>query len=152
MTIDLDTFLVALYTLVDDLYKAYAAPRKPCRPGQAPILSDSEVLTLLILAQWLRRSERGLLRYAAEHWHAYFPRLLDQSAFNRRARDLQGVLLYLIPQVAEQLGAALTPYQVFDGVPVPLARRWSARPARTSVSRGPPSPVCRGGRGWSRRQ
>ncbi len=123
MTIDLDTFLVALYTYVDDLYQAHVAPHKPQRPGQAPELSDSEVLTLLILAQWLRRSERGMLRYAAEHWRTYFLRLLDQSAFNRRARDLQGVLLYLIPHVAEQLGAGLTAYQVLDGVPVPLARR-----------------------------
>lgn len=123
MNIDLDTFLVALYTQVDDLYKAYAAPLKPRRPGQLPELSDSEVLTLVILAQWLRRSERGMLRYAAAHWRAYFPRLLDQSAFNRRARDLNGVMLYLIPQVAEALGAPLAPYQVLDGVPVPLARR-----------------------------
>lgn len=123
MTIDLDTFLVALYTHVDDLYKAYAAPYKPCRPGQAPTLSDSEVLTLLLLAQWTRHSERGMLCYAAAHWRAYFPRLLDQSAFNRRARDLHGVLLYLIPLVAEHLGAGFAPYQVLDSVPVPLARR-----------------------------
>ena len=33
MVIDLDTFLVALYTIVDDLYQQHAAPAKPRRPG-----------------------------------------------------------------------------------------------------------------------
>lgn len=123
MSVDLDTFLVALYTIVDDLYRAYLAPAKPRRPGKRPALSDSEVLTLLVCAQWLGGSERALGRYAATYWRAYFPRLLDQSAYNRRVRDLAGALVRLVPRVAGELGAALTPYQAFDGVPVPLARR-----------------------------
>ncbi len=123
MDIDLDTFLVALYTVVDDTYKQFAAPFKPRRRGHKPELSDSEVLTLLMLTQWSHDSERALLRYAAKHWRRYFPRLLDQSAFNRRARDLGGVAVALSPSVAQGLGAALAPYQVLDSVPVPLARR-----------------------------
>ncbi len=123
MDIDLDTFLVALYTVVDDAYKQYAAPFKPRRRGPKPELSDSEVLTLMILTQWVGGQERAMLRYADQHWQAYFPRLLDQSAFNRRTRDLGGVAITLSRAVAHELGAALAPYQVFDGVPVPLARR-----------------------------
>jgi hypothetical protein len=123
MDLDLDTFLVALYTHVDDLYQEQIAAHKPHRPGRHPTVSDSEVLTLMLLTHWLRCSQRAMLRYAAQHWRAYFPQLLDQSAFNRRARDLQGVLLYLLSCVAETLSAAQSPYQVLDGVPVPLARR-----------------------------
>lgn len=85
---ELDTFLVTVYTHLDDLYQAHLAARKPVRPGATPTLSDSEVLTLLVCAHWSGRSERSMLAYAARHWRAYFPRLLDQSAFNRRARDL----------------------------------------------------------------
>jgi hypothetical protein len=81
------------------------------------------VVTLAVLGQWRGNSERALLRYAAQHWRAYFPRLLTQSAFNRRVRGLAGVLVTLVPRVAQQLGAALAPYEVLDGVPVPLARR-----------------------------
>lgn len=130
MSVDLDTFLVALYTIVDDLYRAHVAPHKPRRPGKKPELSDSEVLTLVVCAQWLGCPERALGRYAAAHWRGYFPRLLDQSAFNRRARDLAGALVALVPLVADRLGAALAPYQVFDGVPVPLARRVRGRRRR----------------------
>jgi hypothetical protein len=123
MTVDLDTFLVALYTIVDELYQRQVAPARPVRRGRRPELSDSEVLTLMVCEQWHGRSERGFLRFVARYWRSYFPRLLDQSAFNRRARDLAGALTQLVPLVAAELGAALAPYQVIDGVAMPLARR-----------------------------
>lgn len=123
MTIEFDTFLVAVYVIIDDLYREYAAPHKPPRPGPKPVLSDSEVLTLVVCQHWFGYSERALGRVAAAHWRSYFPHLLSQSAFNRRARDLSGVLVRLVPVVADELGAALRPYQVLDGLPLPLARR-----------------------------
>jgi hypothetical protein len=59
MTLDLDTFLTALYTIVDDLYNKHYLHLKPRRPGRRPRLSDSEVLTLAICAQWSGTSERA---------------------------------------------------------------------------------------------
>jgi hypothetical protein len=123
MTIDFDTFLVALYTVVDDLYKAHIAAHKPRRPGKHPEMSDSEVLTLMILAQWRHLRDRAMLRSAREHWQGYFPRLLDQSAYCRRTHDLAGVAVQLIHQVARTLKAQLAAYQLFDCLPLPLLRR-----------------------------
>jgi hypothetical protein len=123
MTLDLDTFLVALDTILDDWYQTRVAPELPRSPGTRPELSDSEVLTLTICAQWLRRSERALVRSAGTHWRAYFPRVLSQSAYNRRRRRLAGVLVPLGPLVAQALGAWARAYQVVDTVPVPLLRR-----------------------------
>src|SRR5712691_8690008 len=127
MELDLATFLVTVYCVVDDLYRERFAARKPRRRGHRPELSDSEVLTLLILAQWQQdRSERAFVQYAAARWREFFPRLLSQSAFNRRARDLAGVLAALGPLVAQQCTALLgepSAYEVWDGVPIPLARR-----------------------------
>ena len=123
MTVDLDTFLVALYTIVDELYERHVAPQRPVRRGHRPELSDSEVLTLMVCEQWHGRSERGFLRLVDRYWRRYFPRLLGQSAFNRRVRDLTGAMTALVPLVAAELGAALASYQVMDGVAMPLARR-----------------------------
>ena len=127
MELDLPTFLVTVYSLVDDLYQVHLAPHKPGRRGAVPRLSDSEVLTLTLLAQWQQdRSERAFLRTAARQWRGYVPRLLSQSAFNRRARDLAGALCLLGPLVSQHLGLALfgpAAYEVLDGVPVPLMRR-----------------------------
>ena len=122
MPIDLDTFLVALYTIVDDLSQQAAAV-KAARPGPRPTVSDSEVLTLALCAQWWGRSERAFLRYVRHHWRAYFPRVLSQSAYNRRCRALAERLVALIPAVAAQLQAATAAYQVVDTVAVPLLRR-----------------------------
>lgn len=141
MDIDLDTFLVAVYCVVDELYVAHAGPHKPVRPGRRPALSDSEVLTLQLLAQWQTAgSERVFLAYAARHWRAYFPRLLDQSAFNRRARDLHGVLARLGEWCRQDVGSVLlalrgsaaepptaSAYEVLDGVAVPVLRRCRGR-------------------------
>jgi hypothetical protein len=105
------------------LYEREVAPQRPVRRGQRPVMSDSEVLTLMVCEQWHGRSERGFLRFVGRYWRSYFPRLLDQSAFNRRVRDLTGALTQLVPLVAAEVGSALAPYQVLDGVAMPLARR-----------------------------
>jgi hypothetical protein len=126
---DRDTILTTVYCLIDDLYQQQWADRvRRRRAGQfAPTVSDSEVLALMVLGQWQPdRSERAFLRYAARHWRAYFPRQLSQSAFNRRARDLWGVLAALGPAVAHHVQAALGlphEYEVIDGVPMPFVRR-----------------------------
>lgn len=123
MTLTLDTFVVAVCVIIDDLYQSAIAPHKPSRPGPKPTCSDSEVLTLVVCRHWLHVSERAMGRFAATYWQDFFPQLLSQSAFNRRARDLAGALVHLVPLLAAALDAALRPYQVLDGIPLPLARR-----------------------------
>src|SRR5687767_6597356 len=127
MELDLDTFLTIVYCTVDALYQAHFAPLKPTRPGRTPDLHDSEVLTLLVVAQWHpSRSERYVGRYAAQHWRSSVPRLLSQSQFNRRARDLHGIFARLAPLLAEQVIHSLAlaaAYEVLDGVPVPVMAR-----------------------------
>ncbi len=48
---DLDSFLVTLYVLVDDWWKLDHSSSEPSRSGRPALLTDSEVLTLAILAQ-----------------------------------------------------------------------------------------------------
>jgi hypothetical protein len=122
----LDTFLVTVYCVVDELVNEHFASHKPTRPGRKPSLSDSEVITLGILAQAQRsRSEREFLVTKRKLLSPYFPRWLSQSAFNRRLRDLAGVLAHLGPAIAARTTELMGPsaFEVLDGVPVPLARR-----------------------------
>ena len=61
---DLETLLVALYVLVEEWWEENR-PKARRGPGRPLSLSDAEVLTLAILAQWPRfRSERDLWRFA----------------------------------------------------------------------------------------
>jgi hypothetical protein len=125
MPIDLDTFLTTVYCIVSDLYQQQFAAQKPRRRGKPAELSDDEVLTLALVAQWQsQRSERAFGRYVAQHWRSYFPRLLSQSQLNRRMRDVAGVLSALGPALALRLSKELgrAAYEGLDGVPVPLMR------------------------------
>ncbi len=51
MEFDLNAFRTTVYTIADTIYQRDYAPHKPLRPGKRPALSDSDVLTLSILAQ-----------------------------------------------------------------------------------------------------
>ncbi len=111
---DLDSFLVSLYVLVDDwwLERHPPAARKPGRPA---LLSESEVLTLAILAQWPRfRSERDFWRFASFHLRSYFPTLCSQSQLNRRVRALEPELRALQGDLAETLTDPAAVYRVVD--------------------------------------
>ena len=151
MTVELDTFLVALYTIVDELYQRHVAPQRPVRRGHRPEVSDSEVLTLMVCEQWHGRSERRFLRFVERYWRGYFPRLLSQSAFNRRARDLAGAMTALVPLVAAETGAVLPAYQVVDGVAMPLARRPDRPPLGRRVPRPPAQPQAGRAASWADR-
>jgi hypothetical protein len=122
-----DTFLLAVYVIVDEFYQREIAPLTPRRPGPRPRPSDSELLTLLLVAQYEpTRSERAVLRYAQTHWADAFPQLPSQSTFNRRGRKLEPVVATLGPRLAQDL-ATLTGdgdrIEVLDGTPVPLMRK-----------------------------
>ena len=70
--VEADTFLTALYVMVDDFFKANLTPEK--RPGPKASLTRSEVVTLAIFGQWTRfGSERDLYRYAKHRLRAAFP-------------------------------------------------------------------------------
>lgn len=122
MSLDLDTFLTALYTAVDDLYRAHIRPCLPTRPGPQPQLSDSEVLTLALLAQWQPfGSERAFCRWAQRHLRPYFPSFVTQSRFNRRVRLLVQAL-GMVFRCSADLSAPASPYRIIDATPVPVAK------------------------------
>lgn len=120
MTTDFDTFLTAVYTQIDTLLQTQLVV--PPRPGPPPRMTDSEVLTLLVIGHWRGTSERELLRWAAARLAAAFPVLLSQSAFNRRGRRLGPICTRLVHLLAEVLRTAPIPYEVVDTIGVPLAR------------------------------
>jgi hypothetical protein len=86
--LDLETFLTALYVIVDDFYQSHIAPQMPACGGPAAQRSDSEVLCLGLAAQWRSgvpwQSERGIMQYVRKHLGHLCPPVLTQSAFHRR--------------------------------------------------------------------
>jgi len=121
--LDLDSFLVSLYVLVDDWWKLEHASRPP-KTGRPALLSDPEVLTLAILAQWPRfRSERDFWRFAWAHLRPYFPMLCSQGQLNRRIRALEPELRALQLAFARELACPSAVYRVMDTTLVPAIVR-----------------------------
>jgi hypothetical protein len=79
--LDLETFLVASYCLVDDLMRdalreALHGARLRAR-GFAPRLSDSEVIAMEVVGEFLGvETDAGLYAYFRRHWPHLFPALL----------------------------------------------------------------------------
>src|SRR5689334_6272634 len=112
--IDVDTFLLLLYVMIDDFCKVHL-PTTPPRPGSPPALSRSELLTLALFAQWGHfASERAFYRYATRHLRPAFPTLPHRAQFNRQVRAAYPALVALWAYVTEQLQPQPAPYEPLD--------------------------------------
>jgi hypothetical protein len=121
--VDLETFLVSLYILIDDWWRADRPPTAH-KPGRPPRLTEPEVLTLAVLAQWPHfRSERDFWRFAQAHLRSYFPTLCSQSQFNRRVRSLALELRAFQHDLARTLAKSSAVYQVLDTTLIPAIVR-----------------------------
>jgi hypothetical protein len=106
------------------LVEGFPPPNAPRKPGRPALLSESEVLTLAILAQWPRfRSERDFWRFASSHLRPYFPKLCSQSQFNRRVRTLEPELRALQKALAGDLCDPSAVYRVMDTTLIPAIVR-----------------------------
>lgn len=115
--------LVSLFVLVDDWWE-HAHRASPRKPGRPTTLSESEVLTLAILAQWPRfRSERDFFTFADAHLRSYFPNLVSYGQLNRRIRALEPELKAFQREMAETLADGSEVYHVLDTTLVPAIVR-----------------------------
>jgi hypothetical protein len=120
-SIDFETLLITMYVLVDDGYQAEAKPFRAGQPGCKPVFSDSEVLTLLLAMEFLPfPSETQFLGYLRANHLDLFPKLLEASQFNRRARALREVLEPLRWHWLKQMGVEGERQFLLDTKPVPM--------------------------------
>ncbi len=116
-SVDIETLATTIYVLVDDWFKA----NKCVRVGRKPEFSDSEVVTLVLLMDYVPfPSERQFLCYIRANHLKLFPRLLDQSQFNVRARGLRGRVEELRKHWQSSIVRELQKYLLLDTKPVPV--------------------------------
>jgi hypothetical protein len=85
--VDLNTFIVAVFCLVDDRLKGERIRRR----GPAPKLSDAEVLTIEIVGEFLGLdTDKAIRRYFRRHYAEWFPALgeVHRTTFARQAANL----------------------------------------------------------------
>jgi len=120
-SIPFDELATIVFVLVDDWYQEQGVRLLKGKRGKKPIFSDSEVLTLLLLMDYIPfPGERQFLAYIRANYLALFPQLLDQSQFNRRARSLRLLLEALRRYWLEELGITAENEFLLDTKPVPV--------------------------------
>jgi len=89
-SITIPDLLTIIFVLVDDWYQAHGKKLLMGKAGARPEFSDSEVMTLMIAQDYIPYpSETQYIGFLRANYLALFPKLLDQSQFNRRARALR---------------------------------------------------------------
>jgi len=117
----IDEFIIAVFCCIDTLVRELTAARPLRQRGFAPHLSDSEVLTMEIVGEFLGLdTDKQIWRYFRQHWSAWFPRLGARSTFVRHAANLWAVKQRLHGQLAQRLGAYTATIHIVDGFPMPI--------------------------------
>ncbi len=120
-SIPFEEIATIVYVLVDDWYQEQGVRLLAGKRGQKPTFSDSEVLTLLLLMDFIPfPSEEQFLGFIRANYLSLFPKLVDQSQFNRRGRSLRLLLEALRRQWTEQLGLTAHSQYLLDTKPVPV--------------------------------
>ena len=117
---DVTTFMITVYCFIDDWLK----DKRIRQRGPQPTLSDSEVLTMEVVGEFLGiDDEMALYRYFRRHWGAWFPRLreVNRTTYTRQMANLWRVKEALWQAVLQQV--TYDPQLAFvDSFPVPVCR------------------------------
>jgi Transposase DDE domain len=117
----MDEFIIAVFCCTDDLLQEVTAGHPIRNKGFAPALSDSEVITMEIVAEYQGiDTDQGIWQYFQRHWAEWFPRLTCRSTFVRQAANLWQYKEQLQQRLARQLGAFADDLHLVDGIPIPL--------------------------------
>ena len=120
-SITFEDLCTIVYVLVDDWYRAHGKKLLKGKRGRKPKFSDSEVITLLLLMDFLSYpGETQFLKFMRANYLALFPDLLDQGQFNRRARTLRLLVEELRRHWIKLLSATLHGAYILDTKPVPV--------------------------------
>ncbi len=120
-SIDFPTLLTIMYVLVDDWYTLHAPRLWKGKVGAKPVFSDAEIITLMLAQDFLSfESETQYLSFMRANYLSLFPKLCDQSQFNRRARAVRFVVEELRRAWLRELGATMDLFFLMDTKPVPV--------------------------------
>ena len=119
-SITITDLLTTIFVIVDDWYQKHGKPLLRGKVGSKPEFTDSEVITLLLAMDFIPfPSETQFLGFIRANYLGMFPKLLDQSQFNRRAPNLRLTVEQFHRSWFSQLGATQEKCFLLDTKPVP---------------------------------
>ncbi len=121
---DLDVFIIAVFCRIDDALKDLLQGKRLRQRGPAPVLSDSEVVTMEAVGEYLGFSQDTVLfSYFRRHYGHFFPGLrgVDRTTFVRQAANLWWVKERLWQQLLGSIRYDPT-FALVDSFPLPVCQ------------------------------
>jgi hypothetical protein len=115
--VDLSTFIVAVFCLIDDRIEERALRAR----GPLPKLSDAEVLTIEVVGEFLGLdTDEAIFRYFRRHYGEWFPtlRFVHRTTFARQAANLWKVKEDLWQELLS-LAPHEPTFAICDSMPLP---------------------------------
>ncbi len=120
-SISIESLLTIIYVMVDDWYEREGKKHLAGKVGRKPSFKDSEVISLMLAADFIPYpGERQFVAYFRANYSHLFPKLVDQSQYNRRARGLHRLLEALRRSWLIDLGIEAEDQFLIDTKPIPV--------------------------------
>jgi hypothetical protein len=118
---DRDYFIILVYCLVCEHYRAVIANHSLRQRGFAPALSDEEVITMEICGEYFGFSQdEAIYAYFRSHYQHFFPDLKDRTLFVRQAANLWWIKARIQYRLTVLSGQRADPVQPIDTLPLPV--------------------------------
>ena len=116
----LEDFIITTYCLADDFSKKLLENNKLRKCGFPPCLTDSEVITMEIIGEFLGiDTDKGIWQYFSQHWKPWFPQLGSRANFARQTSNLWQLKQRIQHELARDMGAFSDLLHMSDGFPMP---------------------------------
>jgi len=120
-SISITELLTIIFVLVDDWYQIHGSKLLNGKVGKKPVFKDSEVISLVLAHDFIPYpAETQYVEFIRANYLALFPKLVDQSQYNRRARALRLLVEQLRRFWIVQKGWHLQSCYLMDTKPVPV--------------------------------
>ena len=128
----IDEFIITVFCWATQGVETVTDGVKLRTRGFAPRLSDSEVITMELVGEFLGYAgDEAIWKYFKQHWAAWFPGLGDRTTFMRQAANLWWVKQQLQERLVADLGARTADCHIIDGFPITVCKL--ARASRSRV-------------------
>lgn len=117
----IEDFIITVFCLVDDELKKNIIGVKLRQRGFEPKLSDSEVITMDVVGEFLGKdTDTSIWRYFKEHWREWFPCLGSRVNYSKQSANLWCVKQKIQTSFATKNGALSDRLHMADGLPIPV--------------------------------
>ena len=118
---ELIDFIITVFCKIDDMLKDIFKNNRLRQRGPQPKLSDSEVITIEIVGEFLGKDcDEDIHAYFKTHWSNLFPCISERSVFVRQSANLWAVKQKLRQQFLATLFSENAGLRIIDGLPMPV--------------------------------